>query len=50
MATVEKNLELMTSLDDAWNSQDWDTFMKRHAENAYVYWPGKAADPWQSSP
>jgi hypothetical protein len=28
--TVEENKQLMTTLDDAWNSQDWDTFNKRH--------------------
>jgi hypothetical protein len=39
--TVEENLRLMKTLDDAWNSQDWDTFKKRHAENVAVYWPGQ---------
>ena len=24
------NLELMRTLDDSWNAQDWDTFEKRH--------------------
>ena len=38
---VEKNLQLMKTLDDAWNTQDWDTFKKRHAENVAVYWPGQ---------
>ncbi len=36
------NLELMKTLDDAWNSQEWETFKKRHAENTAVYWPGQA--------
>ena len=40
MATHD-NLQLMQTLDDAWNNQDWDTFSKRHAENTVVYWPGK---------
>jgi hypothetical protein len=31
----------MKTLDDAWNSQDWDTFNKRHAETVAVYWPGQ---------
>jgi hypothetical protein len=31
----------MKTLDDAWNKQDWETFMKRHAENVAVYWPGQ---------
>ena len=36
---VKENLELMKTLDDAWNSQDWKTFKKRHSENTTVYWP-----------
>lgn len=39
--TVKRNLELMKTLDDAWNSQDWKVFRKRHAENTAVYWPGQ---------
>lgn len=39
--TVEDNLQLMITLDDAWNSQDWDTFKKRHAQDVAVYWPGQ---------
>ena len=39
--TVEENLQLMITLDDAWNSQDWDTFNKRHSEDTAVYWPGQ---------
>jgi len=39
--TVEENKQLMITLDDAWNSQDWDTFNKRHAEKVAVYWPGQ---------
>jgi predicted ester cyclase len=39
--SLEGNLKLMKTLDDAWNSQDWDTFSKRHAETAEIYWPGK---------
>ncbi len=31
----------MKTLDDAWNSQDWDTFKTRHAENVTVYWLGQ---------
>lgn len=26
---AQSNLELMRTLDDAWNGQDWDTFEKR---------------------
>jgi predicted ester cyclase len=40
--TEEKNMQLMQTLDDAWNSQDWDTFEQRHAENCAVFWPGQA--------
>ena len=43
---VERNLNLMKTLDDAWNagpqSPLWDTFRKRHTENVAVYWPGGA--------
>jgi len=30
MTPEQKNMELMQTLDDAWNAQDWDTFDKRH--------------------
>jgi hypothetical protein len=39
--SVEENKRLMKTLDDAWNSQDWDTFNKRHAHEVAVYWPGQ---------
>ena len=39
--SVEENLQLMKTLDDAWNSQDWEVFKKRHAEDTAVYWPGQ---------
>jgi ketosteroid isomerase-like protein len=41
MDTAVDNQRLMKTLDDAWNSQDWDTFNSRHAENVAVYWPGQ---------
>jgi len=42
MAANDKNLEaMMKTLDDAWNSQDWDTFEQRHADNVAVFWPGQ---------
>jgi ketosteroid isomerase-like protein len=41
MSAQDKNKELMKTLDDAWNSQDWDTFEQRHAENVAVFWPGQ---------
>lgn len=31
-ALEKNNMHLMKTLDDAWNSQDWDTFSKRHAD------------------
>ena len=39
--SVEENLKLMKTLDDAWNSQDWETFEKRHAPQVKVFWPGQ---------
>ena len=35
------NMELMQTLDDAWNSQDMDTFSARHKDDVVVRWPGK---------
>ncbi len=39
--TERSNLELMRTLDDAWNAQDWATFEKRHAADTVVFWPGQ---------
>jgi ketosteroid isomerase-like protein len=36
-----RNRELMQTLDDAWNSQDMETFAKRHKQDVVVRWPGK---------
>jgi len=44
MNIQEKNKELMITLDDSWNEQDWDVFNDRHADNVAVFWPGQA-DP-----
>jgi predicted ester cyclase len=41
--TDNRNLELMQTLDDAWNSQDWDTFEKRHKGDTVVRWPAQPA-------
>ena len=41
MSYEERNKELMQTLDDAWNAQDWDTFAKRHRADVIVRWPGK---------
>jgi ketosteroid isomerase-like protein len=39
----ERNMELMQTLDDAWNAQDWDTFASRHKPDTVVHWPGQPA-------
>jgi predicted ester cyclase len=39
---IEENLRLMKTLDDAWNSQDWDTFSQRHIDDVIVRWPGRS--------
>ena len=41
MSTEERNMELMQTLDDAWNAQDLDTFAQRHKPDVVVRWPGK---------
>jgi predicted ester cyclase len=40
--SVEENLHLMKALDNSWNSQDWDTFSKRHTNDVIVRWPGQS--------
>jgi hypothetical protein len=35
------NLELMRTLDDSWNAQDWETLEKRHSRDTAVFWPGQ---------
>ena len=37
----EDNLQLMKTLDDSWNAQDWEVFRTRHAADTAVYWPGQ---------
>ena len=39
---TQNNLELMRTLDDSWNAQDWETFEKRHSRDTAVFWPGQA--------
>jgi ketosteroid isomerase-like protein len=36
-----RNMELMQTLDDAWNAQDMDVFRQRHRDDVTVTWPGK---------
>ncbi len=36
-----RNMELMQTLDDAWNAQDVETFAKRHRDDVVVRWPGQ---------
>lgn len=43
MSNAKTNMELMQSLDDAWNKQDWDTFEKRHKTDTVVRWPAQPA-------
>ena len=38
MMTEHKNMELMQTLDDAWNAHDWGTFDKRHKPDVVVRW------------
>ena len=41
MADEQHLMELMQTLDDAWNSQDLETFSKRHKTDTVVRWPGQ---------
>ena len=41
MGIEEQNMELMQSLDDAWNFQDLETFSQRHKPDTVVRWPGQ---------
>jgi ketosteroid isomerase-like protein len=41
MSTEERNMELMQTLDDAWNNQDVETFRQRHKPDVVVRWPGQ---------
>jgi hypothetical protein len=35
MNSGQTNMELMKTLDDGWNSQDWDTFEECHTNIRY---------------
>ncbi|WP_129116125.1 ester cyclase [Halegenticoccus tardaugens] len=37
----QRNMELMQTLDDAWNDQDVEVFRERHKPGVVVHWPGK---------
>ena len=37
----EDNLQRMKTLDDAWNTQNWEVFRKRHSADTAVFWPGQ---------
>ncbi len=41
MGVEEQNMELMQTLDDAWNGQDLETFSERHKTDTVVRWPGQ---------
>lgn len=40
--TERRNMELMQTLDDAWNAQDVEVFRRRHKDDVVVTWPGGA--------
>ena len=40
-ARAARNMELMQTLDDAWNAQDMKVFEARHRRDVVVVWPGK---------
>ena len=40
-STETSNMELMQTLDDAWNDQDVEIFRARHKPDVIVRWPGK---------
>jgi len=37
----QRNMDLMQTLDDAWNAQDLETFAQRHKPDTIVRWPGQ---------
>jgi len=37
----EKNLQLMKTLDDSWNSQELTVFRQRHAKDCIIRWPNQ---------
>lgn len=39
-STEKRNMELMQTLDDAWNNQDVEIFRMRHKPDVIVRWPG----------
>ncbi len=39
--SADDNLKRMKTLDNAWNTQDWDVFRKRHSADTQVFWPGQ---------
>ena len=41
MGNEQRNMQLMQTLDDAWNAQDLETFASRHRQDVVVSWPGK---------
>ena len=41
MSVEEQNMELMQTLDDAWNAQDVEVFRQRHKPDVVVRWPGQ---------
>ena len=37
----EKNLQLMKTLDDSWNSQELTVFRQRHTKDCIIRWPNQ---------
>ena len=35
--SAEENLNLMKTLDDSWNSQNWEVFRNRHSADTKIY-------------
>ena len=48
MSIEKTNMELMQTLGDAWNNQDWDTFEKRHTSSRTA--TGRARSPGSTAP
>ena len=42
--SADENMKLMKTLDYAWNSQDWETFTKRHTDDVIVPMAGSTTN------
>ncbi len=41
MSTINENMRLLLSLNDAWNAHDWKAYEKFYAIDVDVFWPGQ---------